>query len=564
MLIDSVNDALDALVSPLNVAAEYVDRLSKGETPEKISEEYHGDFNIIKNNLNNLIDEMHILVDEVGVVIGLSRKGDLAKRASPDRTKGVYRKILRGINDALDALINPLKVAEDYVDRISKGDIPGKITEEYQGDFNTIKNNLNNCIEEITGVLGEMGMLEQVVSQGILTKRGDPDKLHGAYKDMIIDMNRLIESVAKPLDEYMALEHRFGLNDFTQKWETEYPGVWGEVRNILNNTLDRFVVLIKIFYKVSNGDLGLLEKLKQGGRLSEKDELTPAFIGMIENIKGLTGEIDTLTRALAVGDLTKRADENRFKGTFREIIHGMNGLTESVADPLHEFKAAMDRFAVDDFSQKIDKDYSGVWADLKESTNKTIGVMRKTVSIIIRVSKGDLSDLDYLQKIGKQSEKDELVPSFIRMIGAIEGLISDADMLAQAAVEGKLSTRADATRHQGEYRKVVEGINTTLDAIIKPVNEAAGCLREMAMGNLDVEMKGDYRNDQAVIKENLNATLGSLNDVLNQVTVAVDQVTTGARQVSGSSQSLSQASTESASSLEEISASMHELTSRPT
>ena len=205
LLIDSVNDALDALVNPLNVAAEYVDRLSKGDTPEKITEEYHGDFNIIKNNLNNLVDEMHILVDEVGVVIGLSREGDLAKRANPDRTKGVYRKILRGINDALDALINPLKVAEDYVNRISKGDIPGKITEEYHGDFKTIKNNLNNCIEEITGVLGEMSMLEQVVSQGIFTKRGDPGKLHGAYKDMIIDMNRLIESVDDPIKEFIAM-----------------------------------------------------------------------------------------------------------------------------------------------------------------------------------------------------------------------------------------------------------------------------------------------------------------------------------------------------------------------
>ena len=46
-------------------------------------------------------------MDEVGVVIRLAREGDLAKRANPDRTKGVYRKILRGINDALDALINP-------------------------------------------------------------------------------------------------------------------------------------------------------------------------------------------------------------------------------------------------------------------------------------------------------------------------------------------------------------------------------------------------------------------------------------------------------------------------
>ena len=135
-------------------------------------------------------------------------------------------------------------------------------------------------------------------------------------------------------------------------------------------------------------------------------------------------------------------------------------------------------------------------------------------------------------------------------------------MLGQAAVEGRLSTRADASKHQGGFRKVVEGVNATLDAMMLPIKEAADCLQEMAGGNLDVEMKGDYQGDHAVIKENLNATLTSLNDILNQVTVAVDQVATGARQVSDSSQSLSQAATESASSLEEITASMHELTSQ--
>ena len=52
----------------------------------------------------------------------------------------------------------------------------------------------------------------------------------------------------------------------------------------------------------------------------------------------------------------------------------------------------------------------------------------------------------------------------------------------QAAVEGKLSTRADATKHQGDFRKVVEGVNNTLDAVIKPINEASDCLQGDGQG----------------------------------------------------------------------------------
>jgi len=36
-------------------------------------------------------------------------------------------------------------------------------------------------------------------------------------------------------------------------------------------------------------------------------------------------------------------------------------------------------------------------------------------------------------------------------------MVADAVMLSKAAVEGKLETRADASKHQGDYRKIVQG-----------------------------------------------------------------------------------------------------------
>ena len=46
-------------------------------------------------------------------------------------------------------------------------------------------------------------------------------------------------------------------------------------------------------------------------------------------------------------------------------------------------------------------------------------------------------------------------------------------MLSDAAVAGNLSVRADITRHNGDFGKVIEGVNNTLDAITVPLNTAA-------------------------------------------------------------------------------------------
>jgi methyl-accepting chemotaxis protein len=64
-------------------------------------------------------------------------------------------------------------LAAEYIDRISKGDIPPKVTDEYKGDFNEIKNNLNGCIDAINGLLKEAESLIYAVEEGRLAVRGN-------------------------------------------------------------------------------------------------------------------------------------------------------------------------------------------------------------------------------------------------------------------------------------------------------------------------------------------------------------------------------------------------------
>ena len=68
--------------------------------------------------------------------------------------------------------------------------------------------------------------------------------------------------------------------------------------------------------------------------------------------------------------------------------------------------------------------------------------------------------------------KDEigiLAKSFEIMVGSIKKLIVDVNMLSEAAVAGEFDARADAEKHQGDYRKIVEGVNGTLDTVVEKV-----------------------------------------------------------------------------------------------
>ncbi|MBF0552767.1 MAG: MCP four helix bundle domain-containing protein, partial [Deltaproteobacteria bacterium] len=163
-IITGANEILDAVIEPLKMAAAHVDRISKGDIPPRITGEYNGDFNEIKNNLNQCIETVNGLTAEIGILTQAAVAGQLATRGDASKFGGDFGRIVKGINNTLDAVIGPLNMAATYVDRISKGDIPTKITDQYQGDFNSIKNNINLLID----ALNEVTRLAQEIASGNL------------------------------------------------------------------------------------------------------------------------------------------------------------------------------------------------------------------------------------------------------------------------------------------------------------------------------------------------------------------------------------------------------------
>ena len=161
------------------MAAEYVDRISKGDIPPQITDSYNGDFNEIKNNLNRCIDAVNAMATDAKMLAQAAVDGKLATRADATKHEGDFRKIVQGVNDTLDAVIGPLNVAAEYVDRISKGDIPAKITDSYNGDFNEIKNNLNRCIDAVNAMSADAKMLSRAAVEGKLATRADATQARG-------------------------------------------------------------------------------------------------------------------------------------------------------------------------------------------------------------------------------------------------------------------------------------------------------------------------------------------------------------------------------------------------
>ncbi|WP_373481681.1 methyl-accepting chemotaxis protein [Acetobacterium sp.] len=380
----------------------------------------------------------------------------------------------------------------------------------------------------------------------------------------------------------------------------------------------------------------------------ELDEISPALKRTIQTIRDLILEATQLSQAAVSGRLEIRGNARAFEGGFKEIVEGVNATLDAVVGPLHIAAEYVDKIgqgeippkitrsyegdfdklkqsinacidglgalkegnrilalmSKNDFSQSIEKQYLGIYGEIGEAINSVHNQLVRIVNIANHIEAGELSDLNDLKAIGKRSENDTLVPSLIGMMENIMILVEETQIMARTAVAGDLSFRGDHDKFSGEYAKVIEGFNQTLDAVIRPINEASETLKELAEGNLNTAMSGDYQGDHAIIKEAMNQTIANLKRYVNEITstleemsggnlnqeitsaytgdflaiknalngissslsttmseidVAAAHVEIGARQISDGGQALAQGTTEQASSIEELTASIEEV-----
>jgi methyl-accepting chemotaxis protein len=111
-------------------------------------------------------------------------------------------------------------------------------------------------------------------------------------------------------------------------------------------------------------------------------------------------------------------------------------------------------------------------ADKTEHLDQVKAAVRLIVEQADALAAGDLDNSMFGDH--EEATNDGILAGSIGQVRKnVKRLTDDTQELTHAASEGKLGVRSDASRHQGAYRKVVEGFNQTLDIIVEPLKTTA-------------------------------------------------------------------------------------------
>jgi len=551
---------INLMYKPIKKLSNIATSIVNGEFNENLYVEVNDEFDELANLLKIILKNINNLVDDSNTVVRSVEKGNFNINLDQSKYNGDWKSISENNLATANIFIEKIKTTSSYIEKISNGEICIKYKEEEAGDFNLVKNNINELIDNLNIFASDINWLKETFKAGNTRDKIDVSKYQGVYKEMTECVNDTIWISIDVFVKLFAVLQAYAKGDFSVELE-KLPGRYGLVNenmeNLRGNLLNISIEQINIANEIK---LGNLSKRVDSSKFSGSwAEMTNGINGLIDAfVEPITITADYVKR-ISNGDIPEKI-ETMYYGEFNKIKNNLNLLIDSLNMFVKEVGWMNETFKLGNTRDKIDVlKFSGVYKDMAQSVNDgmwiSVDVLIKMFAVLKSYSEGDFSvDLEKLP--GRYGIANNSLHDL--RINILK--VSDEQMrILTAAAEGNLHIRGEEEKFTGSFKELISTVNKAVDAFSKPIREIDKALGEMAKGNLDISVKNSYSGDYASIINALNSSIQTINQALSDINVSANEVASASQQVSDSSQSLSQASSEQASSVEEITASLAEI-----
>lgn len=182
-----------------------------------------------ENQLENKKDNQNLIYSALLVLIVIAFIGWF-----------ISQKLGKGISSSINKIVKSVsQVSRGEMEKIGERDNIKEIQESFDG--------INHMIAVLSSVNENINTIVNNTVDGNLSKRSDAGQYHGAYKQIIQGINKIIEEIIRPIDSLLVILQNMAKGNLSQKMEGIYKGDHALIKNALNTSLDG---LNKILWRV--------------------------------------------------------------------------------------------------------------------------------------------------------------------------------------------------------------------------------------------------------------------------------------------------------------------------
>jgi methyl-accepting chemotaxis protein len=422
-----------SLVQPMATLVSVAGGISRGELDHDVDLNRADELGELGTAFEGMIEALLELQAGVEATTESQAAGDLDARCDSAGMHGAYAELAQGVNQALEAVVQPLV----EVSQIAKAYADGDLTQELRqlpGKQAVLSHGLGEMRRTLNSLIGELGDVIESQKAGDLDARCQAEGMRGAYAELSQGVNEALDAVVLPLVEASEISKAYADGDLSQELR-ELPG--------------KQVVL-------SNG-LG----------------------DMRRNINSLVEELGGVIAAARKGELKTRGDAGRFQGAYREIMGGLNQTLDAVVEPLNDIAGVLGVLAQGNLSARVTGAYEGDFDSLKGACN-TLGTQLDTTLQRVGVCSAELD-------ASAQAMKDMNE----QILANAQGTTNEAGVASSAAEQVSASVQTVASATEELDASITEIARTSSQAAIMAVD----AVRLSNDTNATVKRLGDSSNE---------------------------------------------------------------------
>jgi methyl-accepting chemotaxis protein len=287
-----------SITRPLSRVVDASRRIAAGDIAA--DEELQGidsqdELGALADSCRDTIAVMNKLQMQITKLADDARSGQLDIQCHNDGLEGSWAEFIDGVDAMIKAFVQPFKVNANYLDRISRGDIPPLVEKEYQGDFNDVKESFNRSINTINNLLEESHLMMEAARNGDLEVRGDLSKYGGGWRELIDGLNGVLEAAVDPVKNAGEVLHALSEGELRYTMVGDYKGEYALLQGHVNTTINRLEATVIPVQQVADfisrsaseiyaGNNNLLSRTeKQSSNLQETAASMDQLIGTVKN-----------------------------------------------------------------------------------------------------------------------------------------------------------------------------------------------------------------------------------------------------------------------------------------
>ena len=483
-LAAGVNSAIGSMANPLNETADILKKYAEGDLSSEMSA-LPGEQVILSDALNQIRNSLLAIISKIQTLANAGVNGQLSERAQVDEFSGSYRDLLESVNGLMDATTQPIKKSTEFLTQIAVGDELEEVTEEYLGDYETIKTSVNLCKETVDEIIEDTGIIRAALNEGRLDVRADISKYSGSWKNIVQLFNEILDITMKPLEDVGKILHSAANNDFTLRMKGEYRGQLAELKDQANHMMKSIDETLTDVTNVANRVF------------READQITDASQSLSQGATEQASSLEEITSSLAeIASQTKTNAENATQA---------NKLSISAREAAETGSEQMQLMV-------------GAMNDINTSSLQIAKIIKVIDDIAFQTNLLALNAAVEAARAGRHGKGFAVVADEVRNL---------AGRSAKAARETADLIEA-STGNVDAGQKVAESTSESFKGIVEEIVKATDLVGEIAAAS----------NEQAQGVSQVNIGLSQVDEVTQQNTANAEQTASAAAEMKGEANQL--------------------------